>query len=70
MTRPLRIELEDAHVLDRRDGVILDLLPPETPPTGTFEVMIVSRVRKTALHQMMAPFTITSRSETMCLSTR
>ena len=32
---------QDAHVLDRGDQVILDLLSPESSPTSTLEVMIV-----------------------------
>jgi hypothetical protein len=37
---------QDAHILDGRDQVILDLLSP----ARAFEVMIVSRIGKTAFH--------------------
>ena len=46
---------EDAHVLNRCDQVILDLLTPEPPPASSFEVMIVGRIGKTALDQVLAP---------------
>ena len=42
---------QDAHILDGRDQVILDLLTPEPPPASSFEVMIVGRIGKTALDQ-------------------
>jgi len=61
---------EDSYILDRGDQVILNLLSPEPPPAGTFEVMIISRISKTALHQMMSPFAITPRGKTVGLSTR
>jgi hypothetical protein len=38
-----------AHVLDRCNQVILDLLSPESPPTRTLEVMVVGGIGKTAL---------------------
>jgi hypothetical protein len=40
---------QDAHILDGRDQVILDLLTPEPPPARTFEVVIIGRISKTAL---------------------
>ncbi len=46
---------QDAHILDGRDQVILDLLTPEPPPASSFEVMIVGRIGKTALDQVLAP---------------
>ena len=47
---------QDAHILDGRDQVILDLLSPEPlspepPPARTFEVVIIGRISKTALDQ-------------------
>jgi hypothetical protein len=61
---------QDAHILDGRDQVILDLLSPEPPPTRTFEVVIVSGIGKTALHQMVPPFAIAPRGAAMRLRTR
>ncbi len=49
---------QDAHILDGRDQVILDLLSPEPPPTRTFEVVIIGRISKTALDQVLAPSAI------------
>jgi hypothetical protein len=37
---------QDTHVLDRRDQVVLDLLAPEPPPAGAFEVVVVGGIRK------------------------
>jgi len=39
----------------------LDLLPPKSPPTGAFEVMIVRSVGKTAFYQMPAARSIAAR---------
>jgi len=47
---------QDAHILDGRDQVILDLLTPEPPPARTFEVVIIGRISKTALDQVLASF--------------
>jgi hypothetical protein len=44
---------QDAHILDGRDQVILDLLTPEPPPARTFEVVIIGRISKTALDQVL-----------------
>ena len=52
---------QDAHVLDRRDQVILELLSPESPPTCAFKVMVVGGIGKTGFHQMLASFAITAR---------
>ena len=49
---------QDAHILDGCDQVILDLLSPEPPPTRTFEVVIIGRISKTALDQVLAPSAI------------
>lgn len=46
---------QDAHILDGRDQVILDLLTPEPTPASSFEVMIVGRIGKTAFDQVLAP---------------
>ena len=61
---------QDAHVLDRRDQVILDLLSPESPPTCAFEVMVVGGIGKTGFHQVLAPFAITARGDAVSLSAR
>ena len=61
---------QDAHVLDGRDQVILDLLTPEPPPARTFEVVIVGRISKTAFHQMLAPSAIAPRGATVRLCAR
>ena len=58
---------QDAHVLDRRDQVILDLLSPEPSPARTFEVVIVGRISKTALDQVLAPPAIAPRGATVRL---
>src|SRR6266550_3513701 len=58
---------QDAHILDGRDQVILDLLSPEPPPTRTFEVVIVGRISKTALDQVLAPSAIAPRGATVRL---
>ena len=50
---------QDAHILDGRDQAILDLLTPEPPPARTFEVVIIGRISKTALDQVLAPSAIT-----------
>ena len=55
---------QDAHILDGRDQVILDLLTPEPPPARTFEVVIIGRISKTALDQVLAPSAIAPRSAT------
>ena len=49
---------QDTDVLDGGDQVILDLLSPETSPTRALEVLVVGRIRKTALHQMLPSFAI------------
>src|SRR5205809_3617147 len=59
---------QDAHILDGRDQVILDLLTPEPPPARTFEMMVVSRISKTALDQVLAPSAIAPRGTTVRLS--
>jgi hypothetical protein len=48
--------------LDRGDEVILDLLPPESSPTRAFEVMVVGRIGKAVLDQVLASFTIPAPS--------
>ena len=58
---------QDAHILDRRDQVILDLLAPESSPARAFEVMIVGRISKTALDQVLAALAITPRRATVRL---
>jgi len=44
---------QDAHVLDRGDQVILNLLSPEPSPTRSFEVMIVGRIGKATFREML-----------------
>jgi hypothetical protein len=58
---------QDAHILDRCDQVILDLLSPEPPPAGALEVMIVSGIGKARFHQMLAAFATTTRRRAACL---
>jgi hypothetical protein len=43
------------------------LLTPEPPPACAFEVVIVSRISKTALDQVLAPSAIAPRGATVCL---
>jgi hypothetical protein len=61
---------QDAHVLDCRDQVILDLLSPESSPARPFEVMIIGGIGKASLHQVLASFAVASRSSTVRLSVR
>ena len=61
---------QDAHVLDRGDQVILDLLPPEASPARPLEVVIVSRVGKALLHELLAALAITSRPTAVGLLSR
>jgi hypothetical protein len=61
---------QDAQVLDGRDQVILDLLSPEPPPTRPLEMMIVCRISKTAFHQVMTSFAVTSCRRAVSLSAR
>ena len=49
---------QDPNVLDGRDQVILDLLAPKSSPPGTFEVMVIGRIREAALHQIFTAKTI------------
>ncbi len=43
---------QPSNVLHRGDDPVLDLLPPESAPAGTFEVIVIRRVREAAFHQM------------------
>jgi len=61
---------QDAHVLDRSDQVILDLLPPKPSPAGSFKVMIVGRVGKAAFHEMLPAAAIPLRRATVRLPAR
>ena len=45
----------------------MDLLSPEPPPTGAFEVMIVGRVRKALFHELLSALSISSRGATVGL---
>ena len=58
---------QDAHILDGRDQVILELLTPEPPPARTLEVVIIGRISKTALDQVLAPSAIAPRGATVRL---
>ena len=49
---------QDVHILNRGDQVVLNLLSPEPPPAGAFEVMIVGGIGKTLLHQLLPAFAI------------
>ena len=61
---------QDAHVLDRRDQVILDLLAPEPPPARAFEVVVVGRIGKTAFHHMIPALAIAPCRGAMSLGAR
>ncbi len=61
---------QDAHVLDRGDQVILDLLPPEPSPARPFEVMVIGRIGKAAFHEMLPAAPIALRSATVRLPAR
>jgi hypothetical protein len=43
------------------------LLTPEPPPARTFEVVIIGRISKTALDQVLAPSAIAPRGATVRL---
>ena len=58
---------QDAHVLDGRDQVILNLLSPESPPARALKVMIVGRIGKALFHQLLAAFAAPPRRATVCL---
>ena len=60
---------EDAQVLDGGDQIILDLLPPEPSPARPFEVMIVGRISKTSLHELLAASAIAPRRAAVGLRT-
>src|SRR5438128_11706483 len=59
---------QDAHVLDRGDQVILNLLAQEPSPTRAFEVMIIGGISKTGFHQMLSPFAIALGGATVRLA--
>ena len=61
---------QDAHVLDRGDQVILNLLAPESSPARALEVMIVGRVSKTLFHELLSALSIPSRRATVGLFAR
>src|SRR5438093_327829 len=61
---------QDAHVLDRSDQVVLNLLPPKPPPTCPFEVMVVAGIGKALFHQLLSASAIPSRGVTVRLHTR
>lgn len=61
---------QDAHILDRCDQAVLDLLSPKSPPARPLEVMIVGSIGETALHQVLAAFAIAPRSRAVGLGTR
>jgi hypothetical protein len=44
---------QDAHVLDRGNQVILNLLSPESSPARALEVMIIGRVSKALFHELL-----------------
>src|SRR5690349_2577385 len=49
---------QQGNVLHGGDDPVLDLLPPQTPPACSFEVIPIRRVRKAALHQVATAVTI------------
>jgi hypothetical protein len=61
---------QDAHILDCRDQVTLNLLPPKPPPARTFEVMIIGGIGKTLFHQLLSASAIPARGVTVRLHTR
>ena len=61
---------QDAHILDCCDQVVLDLLAPEPPPAGAFEVVVIGGIGKTRFHQVLTPFAITARGDAVSLSAR
>jgi hypothetical protein len=64
------VRKQDAHILDRCDQVILDLLSPKSPPTCAFEVMVVGCIGETAFNQVLASFAIPARGGAMSLRAR
>jgi len=61
---------QDAHVLDCHDQVILDLLAPEPPPAGAFEVVVIGGISKAALDQVLASFAIAPSCDAVGLGAR
>jgi hypothetical protein len=45
----------------------LDLLSPESSPTGAFEVMVICGIGKTPFHQLLAASAITTRIQAVGL---
>ena len=46
---------EQFDVLDGHDEVILNLLPPQPPPAGAFESMVLCSLVETAFDQFLPP---------------
>ena len=65
---PTTVGQQDAHVLDRGDQVILDLLAPEPAPARPLEVMVVGCVGKAAFHEMLPATAIPLRGATARLA--
>ena len=61
---------QDADVLDGCDQVILDLLPPESSPARTFEVMVISRIGKARFHELLPASSIPARGAAVSLAPR
>jgi hypothetical protein len=51
---------QNLHVLDGGDQPILNLHPPEASPAGAFESVMIGRVRKADLRQMLSSAPIAS----------
>ena len=56
---PIAMPDQDADVLNSRDHVVLDLLPPEPSPSRPFETVIVRSVGEAAFHQPFPSHPIT-----------
>ena len=49
---------QDAYILNGSDQIILDLLAPESAPSGTFEAVMIGRIGKTAFHDPFSSLSI------------
>jgi hypothetical protein len=65
-----KVPEQDSDILDGGNHVILDLLPPESPPAGAFEAMIVGRIGKALLHDHLAAAAIAPGFRTVGLLAR
>jgi hypothetical protein len=61
---------QDLDVLDGRNQPVLNLHPPQPSPAGAFESMVVGRVRKADLREVLPALAIPSRRRAVSLPAR